>query len=185
MSRIKTCIFTLLLPVSLLFSSTTLAFTMPAEFASLDVLSVPAKKLARPIPSKSKVSNSKISEHVKAELLTKYSHWQGTQYKLGGTTRRGIDCSALMQHFFDDALNKPLPRTTSLQIKHGREVGKENLKPGDLVFFKTTPTDRHVGVYVGNKQFIHASQIKGVTISSLDSPYWGDRYETARRLLES
>lgn len=184
MLRIKTCI-ALLLPVSLLFSSNALAFTMPAELASIDALSISAKKLGSPIQSKGKISGSKDSQRIKATLLTKYSHWQGTQYKLGGTTRRGVDCSALMQHFFDDSLNKQLPRTTSMQIKHGRKVSKENLKPGDLIFFKTTPTDRHVGVYVGNKQFIHASQIKGVTISSLNNPYWDDRYETARRLLES
>jgi len=88
-----------------------------------------------------------------------------------------------MQHLFRDSLQKSLPRTTFQQIRNGRKVSKNNLKPGDLVFFKTSPGDRHVGVYVGDHQFIHASKIEGVTISSLDNQYWVDHYETARRLV--
>lgn len=185
MLRCKSCISIPLISLFLLFSSNALAFTMPTELASLDTLSFSGSQSGKVNKSTASRVSDKGAKHIKAELLAKYSHWKGTKYKFGGTTLRGVDCSALMQHLFDDALNKQLPRTTSKQIKHGRQVSKQNLKPGDLVFFKTTPTERHVGVYVGNKQFIHASRTKGVTISSLENPYWVDRYETARRLLES
>ncbi|CAM3860394.1 NlpC/P60 family protein [Rahnella bruchi] len=119
---------------------------------------------------------------IKASLLSEYSNWKGTHYRLGGTTHKGVDCSALMQHIFNASLHQQLPRTTFQQIKNGQKISINDLKPGDLVFFKTSSRDRHVGVYVGDNQFIHASKIEGVTISSLDNQYWINHYETARRL---
>ncbi len=79
-------------------------------------------------------------------------------------------------------MNMSLPRTTGEQINHGFHIAQNELKPGDLVFFKTSKATRHVGVYVGNNEFIHASKIKGVTISSLANNYWQAHYETARRI---
>ena len=76
-----------------------------------------------------------------------------------------------------------LPRTTLAQASLGRGVGRQQLQDGDLVFFKTGRRQRHVGVYVGNGQFAHASRAQGVTISSLDNVYWKRRYWQSRRLL--
>lgn len=109
--------------------------------------------------------------------------WQGTRYLLGGSSLRGIDCSALMQHLFRESLNLTLARTTSGQIKEGVKVDRHNLKVGDLIFFRTGPTERHVGVYIGNEEFIHASSSRGVTVSTLENQYWQERYITARRIV--
>lgn len=122
----------------------------------------------------SDISHSKVSDF--------YKKWKGVQYKWGGTSMAGIDCSALTREAFKK-LHISLPRTTTEQIKHGTEVAKSNLKTGDLVFFKTTPRQRHVGIYVGNGKFMHASSSKGVTISSLDNTYWVEHYELSKRIV--
>ncbi len=88
-----------------------------------------------------------------------------------------------MQHLFAESASVSLPRTTSQQLKKGKAVRKTALQPGDLVFFSTGPRQRHVGVYIGDNQFIHASKEKGVTISSLTNDYWRARYLAARRVV--
>ncbi|EKM5758686.1 NlpC/P60 family protein [Cronobacter turicensis] len=120
---------------------------------------------------------------LKHALLSRYAGWKGTRYHLGGTTHRGVDCSALMQHLFAESASVSLPRTTWQQLKKGKAVRKTALQPGDLVFFSTGPRQRHVGVYIGDNQFIHASKEKGVTISSLSNDYWRARYLAARRVV--
>lgn len=176
--------FTSALSVSffLLFSTYCSAFDLPKEFSEIGKHHFYQTELLDVNPSPVYEGNTGKSKNIKAALLSQYSRWKGTQYHWGGTTHRGVDCSALMQHIFNDSLHTELPRTTFEQIKNGTKVNKNNLKPGDLVFFKTTPGDRHVGVYIGDDQFIHASKIQGVTISSLTNQYWVDHYETARRL---
>lgn len=94
---------------------------------------------------------------LRSRILDQYQKWKGTHYQWGGTTHRGIDCSALMQHLFSDAAHLKLPRTTSEQIHRGVQVAQYRLKAGDLVFFQTGPNRKHVGVYIGDSQFIHAS----------------------------
>ncbi|MGG8472447.1 C40 family peptidase [Rahnella sp. PAMC25617] len=182
MFRIKSLVSALLLLVAGLFSTHSFAFDMPKEFESMDTYKFFHSELFDGKGSSVTAVNTGNSENIKSALLAEYPRWKGTHYRWGGTTHKGVDCSALMQHLFRDSLQKRLPRTTFQQIRNGRKVSKNSLKPGDLVFFKTSPGDRHVGVYVGDHQFIHASKIEGVTISSLDNQYWVDHYETARRL---
>lgn len=159
---------------------------MPNAFASLGTQSLSHPSFFTTGTVKQHLEEPNNAKDIKTALLAQYSQWKGTRYHWGGTTQRGVDCSSLMQHIFDESLHQKLPRTTFQQIKNGRQVDKEELKPGDLVFFKTTPGVRHVGVYLGNSQFMHASTSKGVTISSLVEKYWTQHYETARRLqLES
>lgn len=119
----------------------------------------------------------------KSKILEQYSGWKGTRYRFGGHSHRGIDCSALMQEIFLGAANMKLPRTTEEQIHKGHRIARNRLKPGDLVFFNISPETQHVGVYVGNHEFIHASKLKGVTISNLNNHYWQVHYETSRRIL--
>jgi lipoprotein Spr len=128
------------------------------------------------------LSNARHAGNLKATLLKQYAKWEGTPYHLGGHQRRGIDCSALMQEIFRGTKSIRLPRTTGEQKQEGRHVRKQALRPGDLVFFKTSARAQHVGVYIGNDEFIHASRKVGVTISSLNNSYWKTRYETARRV---
>ncbi len=121
-------------------------------------------------------------------ILIEARTYIGTPYRYGGTTRRGIDCSAFMQKAFL-AEGIDLPRVSSQQAKIGYPIPKDKIKAGDLIFFSTTSRTRvtHVGLAVnvddfGNVRFIHASSSKGVTISSLDESYWNSRFRTARRV---
>lgn len=135
-------------------------------------------KTNKPYLNKSSITNSS-SNGIK-KLNQVYNQWVGTRYRLGGTTRRGIDCSAFMQETFSSAFDMSLPRTTSEQQSLGRRIKKNELKHGDLVFFRG---NRHVGVYIGNGQFMHASSSQGVTISSLEHHYWAKTYTQSRRIL--
>lgn len=117
-------------------------------------------------------------------LSEQQKNWRGTRYRLGGTTRKGIDCSAFMQVTFRDLFGISLPRTTSEQAKKGTKISKSELRTGDLVFFRTGrgPNGKHVGVYVKNGQFLHASTKGGVIYSDMNSPYWSRTFWQARRL---
>ena len=117
-------------------------------------------------------------------LRREFSHWQGTPYRFGGDSKKGIDCSALVQHIYRDSFNISLPRTTQTQVNKGVFVYRNKLQVGDLVFFKTGHNSRHVGIYMGNDEFIHVSTSKGVITSSLNNVYWKPRYWQAKRILE-
>lgn len=124
-------------------------------------------------------SNSAIGR-----LNAYHQSWKGTGYRLGGTSRKGVDCSAFTQITFRDLFGIQLPRMTIDQAKAGRKVPKSQLQAGDLVFFNTGrgPNGKHVGIYIKNGQFMHASTKKGVTYSDLNSPYWSKTFWQARRL---
>ncbi|BDH45159.1 bifunctional murein DD-endopeptidase/murein LD-carboxypeptidase [Salmonella enterica subsp. enterica serovar Choleraesuis] len=120
---------------------------------------------------------------VKSRLMDQYASWKGVRYRLGGSTRSGIDCSAFVQRTFREQFGLELPRSTSEQQDMGRSVSRSKLRTGDLVLFRAGSTGRHVGIYIGNNQFVHASTSSGVTISNLSEPYWNKRYNAARRVL--
>lgn len=122
-------------------------------------------------------------ELIRQALLDEHKRWVGTPYVLGGESQRGIDCSALVQQVFDEAFAVELPRTTSGQVLEGRRVERDELNPGDLVFFRPPGPYRHVGVYVGEGRFLHASSSQGVILSRLDNVYWNRYYWQARRPL--
>lgn len=118
---------------------------------------------------------------VKSAQLNKiYKQWVGTRYRLGGDDKRGIDCSAFMQQTFSQVYGIELPRSTAQQRNIGTKIQKNELKQGDLVFFRG---NRHVGVYLGNGKFMHASTSQGVTISSMNEQYWARTYTQSRRIL--
>lgn len=107
----------------------------------------------------------------------------GTPYVWGGTTTEGFDCSGFIQYIFKD-LGVKLPRTTKEQAKEGIKVEKEDLRPGDLVFFNTDGNGiSHAGIYMGDGLFGHSSVNKGAEISELAETYYAKRYVTARRIL--
>ncbi|WQE77469.1 NlpC/P60 family protein [Vibrio alfacsensis] len=124
--------------------------------------------------------NELLSENV--DLFQFYSEWQGTPYRLGGTKKSGIDCSAFVQKAFVEAYQMSLPRTTRQQSKRGIKMKWSDAQQGDLVFFKTNRSTYHVGIYLGNKQFMHASTSKGVIISRMDNPYWASKFWQVRRV---
>ncbi|WP_428773527.1 NlpC/P60 family protein [Vibrio sp.] len=116
------------------------------------------------------------------QLLEVYQQWQGTPYKLGGSSMAGVDCSAFVQNAFQQSFALMLPRTTERQANLGQQINYQQAQSGDLVFFKTSRKVRHVGIYLGGRQFMHASTSKGVIISRLDNPYWADKFWQFRRV---
>lgn len=109
-----------------------------------------------------------------------YHNWVGTRYRMGGTTKAGIDCSAFVREVMGKAFNKSMPRSTAEQRHVGHSISKSDLRPGDLVFFRK---NNHVGVYIGNGKFVHASSSRGVTTSSLSESYWSRTYTQSRRVI--
>lgn len=121
---------------------------------------------------------------VREALLAQHERWAGTPYRIGGTGRNGIDCSALVQAIFSETFRLQLPRSTSEQVREGTEVSRDELQVGDLVFFRPPGRYDHVGIYVGDGYFLHASTSQGVMLSELSNNYWQRYYWQARRTLE-
>ena len=112
-----------------------------------------------------------------------FQEWQGVPYKYGGVNKDGVDCSAFTQDALNNLHQRSLPRTTQYQVVTGVKIPLAKAKKGDLIFFKTSVKVRHVGVYIGDREFMHASTSKGVIISSLDNPYWKKAFWQVRRVL--
>ena len=127
-------------------------------------------------------SNTTIKQDLNTDLYDFYAKWEGVRYKLGGESMTGIDCSAFIQKAFEEKLALEMPRTTLLQAKVGKEVNKDELETGDLVFFKTGRS-KHVGIYMENGKFMHASTSYGVTISELSNSYFAKNYWKAQRII--
>lgn len=110
--------------------------------------------------------------------------WVGTPYRLGGDTKRGIDCSGFAYQLYTKVFNTAIGNNSRNIFSMVNPVGKDDLKEGDLVFFKIhSRAITHVGVYIGNGKFAHASSSKGVMISYLADPYWTRYYYKGGRLL--
>lgn len=109
-------------------------------------------------------------------LLGFIESWFGTRYRLGGTTKRGIDCSALTGGLLLAVYGLALPRTAKEQYDATDHIEKEDLKEGDLVFFNTHGGVSHVGLYLENNYFVHASSSQGVTVSNLNDVYYSKRF---------
>ena len=120
--------------------------------------------------------------HVKKALYSQFNEWQGVRYQRGGLSQRGVDCSGFVHLTFKSKLGLHLPRTTRMQSKIGKEIRKDDLKAGDLIFFKTGSASEHVGIYLEKNKFLHASEKKGVTISRLDHVYWQSSYWKSVRI---
>jgi lipoprotein Spr len=123
------------------------------------------------------------ANNVEQRILEEYQRWKGTRHQLGGTGNEGIDCSGFVKAVCQDAFNINLPRTTIAQVRWGKLVSLGDLQPGDLVFFTPPNYPRHVGIFLNQSQFVHASKTKGVTISKIDYYYWRKYFWTARRIL--
>jgi len=116
------------------------------------------------------------------DLQNYFKNWRGVRYRYGGVTTKGVDCSGLILRAYKDLYDVDLPRTVAEQARKGTRIQKKYLRPGDLIFFKTGRYSRHVGIYVGENNFIHASRSKGVIQSNLNNVYWQAKYWQAKRL---
>lgn len=126
--------------------------------------------------------NEEVSS-IRQQLRSAHQKWEGTPYLLGGNGSDGIDCSAFTQTVFRDYFETDLPRHTRSQLQAGTGVRRGAIQTGDLIFFRTGRKTLHVGIAMGNGNFLHASRSSGVMISSLNEPYWATRYLGARRVL--
>jgi cell wall-associated NlpC family hydrolase len=120
------------------------------------------------------------------ELIGHGMAYLGIRYRQGGTSpETGFDCSGLVQRIFLTAAGVELPRTAAAMARLGKKIGREDLQPGDLVFFNTMRrTFSHVGIYVGDGRFLHAPSSGGVVrMDAIGEQYWTSRFNGARRLL--
>lgn len=132
-----------------------------------------------------KQSSNYMTQTSKAQqIINTAKQYQGVPYVWGGTSPSGFDCSGLVYYVFRQH-GIYLNRTAASQYQHGVFVSKSDLQPGDLVFFQNTYKAgiSHVGIYVGDGKFIHASSSQGVTISALSNSYWASHYYGARRVI--
>jgi peptidoglycan DL-endopeptidase LytE len=144
--------------------------------------SVEVADLERNTPNNTEVLGKWSSDDERKLFVKVATGFLGAPYRLGGSTIRGIDCSAFVRkiyNFFDIEL----PRTAREQSHVGRNIDKAELVEGDLVFFRTRREFGHVGIYIGNHEFVHASsRDRVVRIDSLDSPYFHKRFVRAVRV---
>jgi hypothetical protein len=120
-------------------------------------------------------------------LLEKIDEWWGTPYVLGGSSKRGVDCSYFTLDVMNAIYNTSLKRTAAEQYEQSEKIDWTELKEGDLIFFKTdgSRSISHVGIYMTNNKFAHASTSQGVTISDLSEPYWQKRLYSLGRVLKN
>ncbi len=119
---------------------------------------------------------------IKQILNQQYKDWEHVQHRMGGTSKKGIDCSGLVYRTYRSKFGIDMPRSTEYQSEVGQSIQQDKLRAGDMVFFKTGIFTRHVGMYVDKGNFLHASKSKGVMVSNLKNPYWKSAYWKAQRV---
>ncbi len=139
--------------------------------------------------STTKIKKSDYAGNRKIKSIVSFAKsFNGTRYKYGGTTKKGMDCSGLVYTSFKKE-NIILPRTSRTMATQGKPISLKKVGIGDLLFFKTNKRKNvisHVGLVVETKgtiKFIHASTSRGVIISSLDEKYWNKAFVSARRVV--
>lgn len=161
---------------ALLYSSLVINFSSCVRIPSADY-----------IPSADSTSNSTSAEQTIPirNLLVNQSYQKiGIPYRYGGSTPNAFDCSGLTQYVYREAgIN--IPRTTERQLSASQTISYQQLLPGDLAFYKTSQKSRHVGIYIGNNQMIHASTgSKRVKIATITDNYWRQRFTKFGRFVQ-
>lgn len=127
--------------------------------------------------------NTEVENLPNKSLLDNVDEWYGVRYRSGGNTKTGIDCSGFTVAVYAAVYGIALPRVSRDQYRISRKISTTELQEGDLVFFNTNGSGvSHVGVYLGNNKFIHASVSRGVMVSGLFEPYYIKRYIGAGRI---
>ena len=157
---------------------------------SLVVVLLAALAVVSPAPAEETAPQS-LADGVKAKAqpLLKALSMIGTPYKFGSSNpEKGLDCSGFVKHVYKESADISLPRSAAEMSKEGEVIAKNELKPGDLVFFNTRKkANSHVGIYAGDGTFVHASssRTKEVTVTRIGEKYWANRFNGARRVLPS
>jgi cell wall-associated NlpC family hydrolase len=130
------------------------------------------------------LEQSNIPHSTKEEILLEIIKYLKTPYKYGGKSTAGMDCSGFTSSVYMNSINLALPRTAREQFQIGEKIVKDSLLFGDLVFFNTSRKVKpgHVGIYIGDNKFAHASRTNGVGITSLEEKYYKKRYMGAKRI---
>lgn len=147
--------------------NSTVEMSVPLQFKYAILLDVPVET----------ISDAKMFDFIES--------WYGTRYRYGGNDQSGVDCSGFSKIFLSALYNLNVPRTAATQFEQTRRISKQELQEGDLVFFRTNGRRRgisHVGVYLRNNKFVHASTSLGVTINDLDDAYYLSTYAGAGRI---
>ena len=129
--------------------------------------------------------NTQAEEVRNKKMFEFIDQWYGTPYRLGGTTKKGIDCSAFSQFLFASVYGSSIPRTAREQYNLTDRISRTQLKEGDLLFFNTRGGVSHVGIYLQNNKFVHASTSGGVMISDIFEEYWARKFVGVGRLKDS
>ncbi len=108
----------------------------------------------------------------------------GVPYVFGGNTPKGLDCSGFIKFIFEKSMKVSLPRTSAAMGQTGQSIARDDIKPGDLVFFNTRGfANSHVGLYIGSNKFLHSPRTgKTVEVANMTNAYWSKRYNGARRI---
>lgn len=122
------------------------------------------------------LTNKDVESITNFELYTLIEEWWATRYRYGGTTKKGVDCSAYVGTLLNNVYGFEVPRTARAQYAICEKVAQEDLLEGDLVFFNTTGGVSHVGLYLGDGYFTHSSCSHGVTISNLAENYYSKKF---------
>jgi murein DD-endopeptidase / murein LD-carboxypeptidase len=140
-----------------------------------------SKKLEQKYASILGVNENKISNIL---LYSFIDDWYGVPYKYGGNTKKGIDCSNFAATLYNNIYTKKLDGSSASIFNQCKVISKNDLKEGDLLFFKIDNENiSHIGVYLQNNKFVHATTKKGVMIDDLDEPYYKKYFFKAGRLL--
>lgn len=120
------------------------------------------------------------------ELSTFVNEWVGVRYRLGGSTKRGIDCSQFTKKLYGEVYGIKLGNNCQQQWNQTKRVKRDSLEVGDIIFFRSrqSPSGWHCGLYLGNRNFVHAAnKAEGVKISSIDEPRYQKGFKGAGRLI--
>jgi cell wall-associated NlpC family hydrolase len=127
--------------------------------------------------------NTELESLPAKNLLESVDEWYGVRYRRGGNTKGGVDCSGFTVAVYSAVYGIALPRVSTEQWRKSRKISTTELQQGDLVFFKTRGSYiSHVGIYLSNNYFIHASVSQGVMVNNLFEPYYLQRFAGAGRI---
>lgn len=160
--------------------------TEPSPATNVFAGRTPSVEAASPVQFKySLLLNTEVESLPGKTLLNAVDEWYGVRYRVGGNTKSGVDCSGFTVAVYAAAYGIMLPRVSRDQYRISRKISTTELQEGDLVFFNTKGRGvSHVGVYLGNNKFIHASVSRGVMVSDLFESYYLQRFAGAGRIDE-
>lgn len=165
----------------------TLCFSLPSWSAPADEVASPAasdKGLVSQIAGQLSLAKDKASDQASG-MIVQAMTLLGVPYRRGGNTEStGFDCSGFVRHLYEKSVGRLLPRRAEDQARATQVIDRDELKPGDLVFFNTMRRAfSHVGIYVGDGKFIHSPRAgKSVQVEDMRSAYWQKRFNGARRV---